>query len=97
LSPAVREGRPSGVEQEKIQSCISKGCKTVHCQRLLVQGQGSQYFQVYGPDSDSPNRVPVNSEAAWARVGEQMAKAWENVEKRAQNTIQDGERDKVNP
>jgi uncharacterized C2H2 Zn-finger protein len=37
-SPAVREGRPSGVEQKKIQSRISKGCKTVHCQRLLVQG-----------------------------------------------------------
>jgi hypothetical protein len=96
-SPAVREGRPSGVEQGKIQSRISKGCKTVHCQRLLVQGQGSQYFQVHRPDSDSPNGVPVNSEAAWARVGEQMAKAWETVEKRAQNTIQDGERDEVNP
>jgi hypothetical protein len=26
-----------------------------------------------------------------------MAKAWENIEKRAQNTIQDGERDEVNP
>ena len=26
-----------------------------------------------------------------------MAKAWESIEKRAQNTIQDGERDEVNP
>jgi hypothetical protein len=26
-----------------------------------------------------------------------MAKAWENIEKRAQNTIQDGETDEVNP
>ena len=44
-----------------------------------------------------PEPVPVNSEAAWAQVGEHMAKAWENIEKRAQNTIQEGEQDKVNP
>jgi hypothetical protein len=35
--------------------------------------------------------------AAWARVGEEMAKAWERVEKCAASTIQDGERDEVNP
>ncbi|KAG9382320.1 DUF3505 multi-domain protein [Pyrenophora tritici-repentis] len=35
--------------------------------------------------------------AAWARVGEQMAKAWADIEKRAQTTIQEGERDEVNP
>jgi hypothetical protein len=39
----------------------------------------------------------VDSEAAWARVGEAMAKAWERVEKRAISTIQAGERDEVNP
>jgi hypothetical protein len=43
---------------------MSKNCKTVYCQRLLVQGQ-----------------VPVDSGTAWARVGKQMAKAWENIEK----------------
>ena len=96
-SPAEREGRPSRVEQKKIQGCISKGCKTVHCQRLIVQGQGSQYFQVHGPRDDNPNVVPVDGEAAWAQVGEQMARAWESIEKRAQNTIQGGERDEVNP
>jgi hypothetical protein len=96
-SPAVREGRPSRAEQKKIQGRVGKGCKTVHCQRLLVQGQGSQYFQVHEPGDDSPNVVPVNGEAAWAQVGEQMARVWETVEKRAQNTIQDGERDEVNP
>jgi hypothetical protein len=30
-------------------------------------------------------------------VGEQMAKAWVNVEQRAQTTIQEGERNEVNP
>jgi hypothetical protein len=40
--------------------------------------------------------VPIDGDAAWAQVGEQMAKAWANVETRAQNTIQEGERDEVN-
>ena len=39
----------------------------------------------------------VGGEAAWARVGAEMAKAWERVEKQAVSTIQDGERDEVNP
>jgi hypothetical protein len=54
---------------------------------LLVQGQGSQYFQVQQPDEDGPDVVPIDGNAAWAQVGEQMAKAWANVETRAQNTI----------
>jgi hypothetical protein len=40
--------------------------------------------------------VHVDGGTAWARVGEQMARAWENVEKRANKTIQEGERDEVN-
>jgi hypothetical protein len=35
----------------------------------------------------------VGGEAAYARV---VAKAWENVEKRANKTIQEGEKDDVN-
>jgi hypothetical protein len=96
-SAARKRGRPSQVEQKKIHERISKSCKTVCCQRLLVQGQGSQYFQVYHPDDDSPDVVSVDGDAAWARVGEQMAKAWANVETQALNTIQAGERDEVNP
>ena len=70
----------------------------MHCQRLFVQGQGSQYFEVQPPENDDdPAIVPVNGDAAWARVGEAMAKAWERVEKRAISTIQAGERDEVNP
>jgi hypothetical protein len=69
----------------------------VYCQRLFGSRYGSQYFQVHGPSDDSPNVVPGNGEAAWARVGKQMARVWESIERRAQNTIQDGERDEVNP
>ncbi|KAG9193950.1 hypothetical protein G6011_03985 [Alternaria panax] len=96
-SPAGKGGRPTQVQQKNIQDRVNKYCKTVHCQRLLVQGQGSQYFEVHQPGDDGPEAEPINGDAAWAQVGEQMAKAWANVETRTQNTIQEGERDEVNP
>jgi hypothetical protein len=92
-SPASKGGRPSRTEEEKIQARIKKAYHTIHCQRLLVQGQGSQYFEVQQPSED----VPIDGDAAWARVGEQMARVWANVETRARNTIQTGEKDEVNP
>ena len=95
-SVAGKGGRPSRVEKVEIQERISKGCKRIHCQRLLVQGPESQYFEVHQPDDSGPDVVP-DGDAAWAQVGEQMAKAWANIETRAQNTIQEGERDEVNP
>jgi len=48
------------------------------------------------PES-GPQPVPTEGEAAWARVGEEMAKAWANVEERAKTSIQDGEKDEVAP
>jgi uncharacterized C2H2 Zn-finger protein len=96
-STAGKGGHPSRVARQRIQRRHQEGCRAVHCQRLFVQGQGSQYFEVQRPVEGGPGIVPDNGEAAWAQVGEQMAQAWENVKKRAQNTIQDGERDEVNP
>jgi superfamily II DNA helicase RecQ len=63
---------------------------------LVVQGQGSHYFEVYPPAGEA-DIVPVNRDAAWAQVGEEMTRVWANVDKRAQDTIQDGERDEVSP
>ncbi|KAJ4354790.1 hypothetical protein N0V95_003520 [Ascochyta clinopodiicola] len=96
-SPAEKGGRPTQVQQKNIRERVDRYSKKVHCQRLLVQGQGSQYFEVHQPGNDGPEAVPIDSNAAWAQVGEQMAKAWANVEMRTQNTIQEGERDEVDP
>jgi hypothetical protein len=49
-SAAGKGGRPSQTEQKKIQDYIRKSCKTVYCQRVFVQGQGSQYFEVQPPN-----------------------------------------------
>jgi hypothetical protein len=48
-------------------------------------------------NNDDPEAVPINGDAAWARVGKAMAKAWKRVKKQAISTIQVGERDEVNP
>ena len=96
-SPAEKGGRPTRVQQEAIDDCVKQYSKKVHCQRLLAQGHGKQYFEVHQPGDGGPGVVPVDGNAAWAQVGEQIAKAWANVEMRAQSTIQAGERDEVNP
>jgi hypothetical protein len=41
--------------------------------------------------------VPIDGGTAWARVGEQMAKAWEGIKRQENKTIQEGKRDEVNP
>jgi hypothetical protein len=79
---------------------MDQGYTHVYCQRLVGSRHDSQYFQVHAPNkgpAGGSEPVPVNSETAWAQVGEQMAQAWQTIEKQAQNTIQDGERDKVDP
>lgn len=93
-SAGEKRGRPSRTERKGIQSRSEQGYKAVHCQRLFVQGPGSQYIEVHQPDS-TPE--PIDGETGWARVGRNMDEAWANVQKRAEMTIQDGARDEVNP
>jgi hypothetical protein len=98
-SASSRHGRLSQIRQKSVQVQIEKAYQLVHCQRLFGSRHGSQYFEVQPPsqNQERPSTVPTDGSAAWARVGEQMAKAWENVEKRANKTIQEGEMDEVNP
>jgi len=73
-SVGSKGGHLSQAAQREIQLRVDKGCRRVHCQRLLIQGLGSQYFEVQPPNNDSLGVVPVDGEAAWARVGEAIAK-----------------------
>jgi superfamily II DNA helicase RecQ len=99
-SAARKRGRPSRIQAQGVQAQVQEGCRQVYCQRFFTSRNGSQYFEVKPPVEDqgySPEPVPVNSEVAWARVGKQMADAWENIKKRAHTTIENGEKDEVNP
>lgn len=80
-----------------MQAEVEEGCKRVHCQQLFGNRHGSQYFEVQPPQGDGPQPVPTEGEAAWARVGEAMEKAWAGVKERVQNTIQEGSQDEDNP
>jgi hypothetical protein len=74
-SPAEKGGRPNRVQQKAMDDRIKQFSKNVHCQRLLAQGHGKQYFEVHQPGDGGPDVVPVDGDAAWAQVGEQMARA----------------------
>lgn len=91
---AGKGGRPSRVQQNHMQERISNSCKTVHCQRLLVQGQASQFSEVQQPGGDGPNVAP-DGDAVWAQVSEQMAKALANAEVRVQDIRARGTRGPV--
>jgi superfamily II DNA helicase RecQ len=92
-----KQGRPSRTRARTLQARMEDGCKRVHCQRLFGSRHGSQYFEVCHTPDSGPQPVPTEGEAAWARVGEEMAKTWASVENRVKRTIQDGEKDEAAP
>jgi superfamily II DNA helicase RecQ len=101
-SAGRKRGRPSRVREKSVQEQVKKAFHRVHCQRLFVQGRGSQYFEVRQPvegqqEEDDPEPVAANNKATWARMCSKMAKKWADVETRARTTIQHGEKDEVNP
>jgi hypothetical protein len=58
---------------------VEEGCRQVHCQRIFASRHGSQYFEVRTPaegQEDGPQPVPIDGDAAWARMGREMAEAW---------------------
>jgi RecQ family ATP-dependent DNA helicase len=92
-SAGHKKGRPSTTREKVVHQRTEQASKTVHCQRLFVQGTGSQYFEV----SVEADTVPANHETAWQQLRREMKEAWARVQDTARNTIQDGERDEVNP
>ncbi|KAG9196731.1 hypothetical protein G6514_007108, partial [Epicoccum nigrum] len=65
-SPAEKGGHPTREEQKQIQERIQTNSRKVHCQRLMAQGYGKQYFEVHQPVNGGPDVVPVDGAAAWA-------------------------------
>ncbi|RYO26416.1 hypothetical protein AA0113_g12493 [Alternaria arborescens] len=96
-SAGKKRGRPSQARAMALRAQLEDGCERVYCQRLFGSRHGSQYFEVRHTPDSGPQPVPTEGEAAWARVGEEMAKTWANVENRARTTIQDGEKDEAAP
>src|SRR4051812_34506091 len=94
-SVGEKRGRPSRVREKGVERQVEESYKAVHCQRLFVQGRGSQYFEVRQPDGPAP--IPIDGDALWAQLRNKVTKKWEEIEKKARTTIQEGEKDEVNP
>jgi hypothetical protein len=69
-TPAGAKGRPSRVARQRIQTRSQQGSRLVYCQRLFIQGPGSQYFEVQPPsqDQEGPSTVPVDGGTAYPRA-----------------------------
>lgn len=92
-----KRGRPSDTRERALQVHLEGSYKRVYCQRLFGSRHGSQYFEVRNVPEAVQQPVPVEGDAAWTRVGIEMAKAWANVQNLAMTTIQDGEKDEASP
>ncbi len=99
-SVGKKRGRPSRTREKGVERQVQEACNAVHCQRLFVQGRGSQYFEVrqpVGSQTGGSQPIPIDGEALWAQLREKITTKWAEVEKKARTTIQEGERDEVNP
>jgi hypothetical protein len=46
---------------------------------------------------DGPAPIPIDGDALWTQLRNKVTKKWEEIEKKARTTIQEGEKDEVNP
>ena len=96
-SVGKKRGRPGDCREKRLQEHLQRSYRRVYCQRLFGSRHGSQYFEVRNVPKTSQLPVPTEDDAAWAQVGLEMAKVWREVESRAIDTIQDGEKDEASP
>jgi hypothetical protein len=93
---ALTKGRPSRIQQRRNRERMKDGSTMVCCQRLFIQGDGAQFFEVR-TTARGPEPSSTNDDDAWAQLGSQMAERRARIEQRAVSIIGDGERDEVNP
>lgn len=79
---------------------MQEAVEQIQCQQLFTSRHGSQYFAMRRPEesAEGERQEPAASgEALWAQVHSRIAARWVEIEKKAQNTIQEGEKVEVNP
>jgi hypothetical protein len=99
-SISARRGGSGRAKGLRIERRFQEGAKSIQCQRFFVSRHGSQYFEVRQAEeslTDETQAVPVDGEALWAQLRKKVTGKWASIEKRAQTTIQKGEKDEVNP
>ena len=84
----------------RVERRVQEATRGVHCQRFFSSRHGSQYFEVrqsVESQTGGPQPISTDGEALWAELRKRITTKWAEVEKKARTTIQEGERDEVNP
>ncbi|KAK5011506.1 hypothetical protein LTR28_001223, partial [Elasticomyces elasticus] len=79
---------------------MQEATKRVQCQRFFSSRHGSQYFEVRQLEEARAGEVhstAADGEALWARLRGKATSRWTEVEKKARTTIEEGEKDEINP
>lgn len=99
-----RGGHPSCVSQAQAEQQKPQPWKAVQCQRVFVQGHGSQYFEVRRPEgsrtAEEAQAMPeagISSEALWGQFRDQVFSTWTHIENKAKSTVQEGEANEISP
>lgn len=87
------ESRPSKNDQSREQTEPWVSCQ---CQRIMVQGPGSQYFVVLDRVSAARQQTE-NVALVWQQAEQAMTDAWEMAEKLTMSIITEGESGEVSP
>ncbi|GME34873.1 uncharacterized protein LTHEOB_12917 [Neofusicoccum parvum] len=99
-------GRLSRRTEEGLDKRLQEAVKQVRCQRFFPTFYGSQYFEVCQPEEAQEEREEQEEqvdpgqqggEQLWQQAWNKANRNWEELEKRARATIEDGEKDEVSP
>lgn len=90
-------GRLGRRAEERLGERFQEAAKQVHCQRFFPAFQGSQHFEVCQPEQAQEEQAhpTPGGEQLWQRAWDKANRNWEELEKRAWATIEDGEKDEV--
>lgn len=92
-----RRGGSDILKQEEIVRQIKQRCRRVRCQRLFVQREHSQFFEVRSDrsDGDVSGSSRGKEEQTWSQAWERASQHYNAI--RADATIRAGAVDEVNP
>ncbi|GME37957.1 uncharacterized protein LTHEOB_12917, partial [Neofusicoccum parvum] len=94
------KGRQSRMVEEGLKRRFQEAVKQVCCQRFFPTFHGSQYFEVCRPEpeqeqeaqqEDQAQQPAQGGEQLWRQAWNKANQNWEELEKRARATIEEGE------
>ncbi|GME31977.1 uncharacterized protein LTHEOB_12917, partial [Neofusicoccum parvum] len=97
-----RKGGSGKSKEEAVERRFQEAVKQVYCQRFFPSRHGSQYFEVCQLEEAQEEREEreeqvdpgqQGGEQLWQRAWNKANQNWEELEKRARATIEDGEKD----